>query len=73
MCVARLANLGTPPLGLDAERWLALTIANCSLTVVQVRPEGTMRLLSFSDVGHLPVPLQTYPKPRPAAETMRGK
>jgi serine/threonine-protein phosphatase PGAM5 len=60
-------------LGLDPRRWLAMTIANCSLTVVQVRPDGTMRLLSFSDAGHLPVALQTYPAPRPAAETMRGK
>ena len=60
-------------LGLDPVRWLAMTIANCSLTVVQVRPDGTMRLLSFSDAGHLPVALQTYPAPRPAAETMRGR
>ena len=60
-------------LGLDPVRWLAMTIANCSLTVVQVRPDGTMRLLSFSDAGHLPAALQTYPAPRPAAETMRGR
>lgn len=60
-------------LGLDPVRWLTMTIANCSLTVVQVRPDGTMRLLSFSDAGHLPVALQTYPKPQPAAETMRRR
>ncbi len=60
-------------LGLEPSRWLLMSLGNCSLTVIQVRPEGTARLLSLGDVGHLPVELQTSPRPSPAAETMRGK
>jgi serine/threonine-protein phosphatase PGAM5 len=48
-------------LGLDPTLWLNMTIANCSLTVIQVRPDGRMRLVCFADAGHLPPALQTYP------------
>jgi serine/threonine-protein phosphatase PGAM5 len=49
-------------LGVDRMVWLSMGITNCSLTVIQVRPDGTMRLLSFNDVGHLPLELQTPSK-----------
>ncbi len=48
-------------LGVDAEAWLGMSIANCSLTVIQVRPDGTCRLVTFADAGHIPFPLRTYP------------
>jgi serine/threonine-protein phosphatase PGAM5 len=47
-------------LGLDTRRWSQMDIANASLTVIAVRPDGSPRLVLFSDVGHLPVPLQTW-------------
>lgn len=47
-------------LGMDPKRWLAMEIANGSLTVISVRPDGTTRLVLFSDVGHLPVEKQTW-------------
>jgi hypothetical protein len=37
-----------------------MEIANASLTILAVRPDGTSRLVSFSDVGHLPVARQTW-------------
>lgn len=52
-------------LGLDPTLWLNMAIANCSLTLIQVRPDGRTRLLSFSDTGHLPPAMQVYPKPSP--------
>ena len=48
-------------LGVDPEAWLGMSIANCSLTVIQVRPDGTCRLVTFADAGHIPFPLRTYP------------
>lgn len=48
-------------LGVDPAAWLGLTIANCSLTVIQVRPDGSCKLFLFGDLGHLPPALQTYP------------
>jgi serine/threonine-protein phosphatase PGAM5 len=47
-------------LEVDPTAWLGMTIANCSLTVVRVNADGSMRLVSYDDVGHLPLDLQTY-------------
>ena len=56
--------LVTKVLGVDSKRWYAMSIANCSLTVVTIAPGGAMALLSFSDTGHLPENLttRTFPK-----------
>jgi serine/threonine-protein phosphatase PGAM5 len=48
-------------LGVEPAAWLGMTIANCSLTVIQVRPDGSCKLFLFADIGHLPPALQTYP------------
>ncbi|MBK9305101.1 MAG: histidine phosphatase family protein [bacterium] len=48
-------------LGVDPQAWLGMSIANCSLTVIQVRADGTCRLVTFADAGHIPFPLRTYP------------
>lgn len=48
-------------LGMDPRGWLNMTIANCSITVIEVRPDGHTRLVSFDDVGHLPPALRVYP------------
>ncbi len=47
-------------LGLDAKKWLNMDIANCSLTVISVKADGTTRLVIYSDVGHVPVERQTW-------------
>jgi len=44
----------------DPRRWAEMEIGNASLTIIAVRPDGTTRLVCFSDVGHLPVPKQTW-------------
>ncbi len=58
----------TKVLGVDTMSWLRMSIGNCSLTAVRINPDGSMRLLFFGDVGHLPPNLQTrtghYPKER---------
>lgn len=48
-------------LGVDPEAWLQMSIANCSITVVQVRADGSMKLVSFADSGHVPYSMTTYP------------
>lgn len=59
-------------LGVDSEAWANMTIANCSITVVEVRPDGGLRLVSFDDIGHMPVDKQTYTgKKRPQAAPAR--
>jgi serine/threonine-protein phosphatase PGAM5 len=47
-------------LGLDTRRWSSMEIANGSLTALIVHPDGAVRLVTYSDVGHLPVTKQTW-------------
>ncbi|TPW16722.1 MAG: serine/threonine-protein phosphatase PGAM5, partial [bacterium] len=49
----------TKTLNVDTMAWLGMGIGNASLTIIQVRADGTSRLMSFSDVGHLPPNMQT--------------
>lgn len=50
----------TRALGTDTRRWMQMDIANCSLTILAVRSDGTTRLVMFSDVGHIPIDKQTW-------------
>lgn len=47
-------------LGLDTRHWTDLDLGNASITAIAVRPDGTARLVAFSDTGHLPPALQTW-------------
>ncbi len=51
----------TRVLRVDPLAWLQMSIANCSLTVVQVRADGSMKLVAFADSGHIPYSMTTYP------------
>jgi serine/threonine-protein phosphatase PGAM5 len=53
-------------MGADPKLWLSMSVANCSLTVIQVRANGTCKITAVGDRGHLPVALQTWAMPRPA-------
>ena len=47
-------------LGADVRHWYGPDTANASLTVIAVRPDGTCRLVTFNDTGHLPAEMQTW-------------
>lgn len=49
----------TKVLQVDTMAWLQMSIGNCSLTVVRILPDGTMKLALFSDVEHIPPNMQT--------------
>ncbi len=51
----------TRVLEVDPLAWLQMSIANCSLTVVQVRMDGSKKLVGFADSGHIPYSMTTYP------------
>ena len=50
-------------LGVDPKSWLGMSIGNCSLTEIYVAADGSMKILSFSDLGHIPFNLQTRTSP----------
>ncbi len=49
----------TKVLSVETKVWLQMTIGNCSLTIVRISPEGSMKLVSFNDLGHIPSNMQT--------------
>jgi serine/threonine-protein phosphatase PGAM5 len=63
-------------LGLDSLRWLRMSVGNCSITTLRVRPDGRCQVLEVGDVGHLPPRLQSRlwsPAPRPARPAPGGR
>ena len=46
-------------LKVDTMAWLQMSITNCSLTIIRITPDGTMKLDAFSDSGHIPPNMQT--------------
>ena len=51
--------LVTKALGVDTQAWLNLSLAHCSLTIIQVAPDGSFKVLAFADAGHIPPNLQS--------------
>ena len=47
-------------LGADTKYWSNQDVGNCSLSIIAVRPDGSIRLVMYSDVGHIPVEKQTW-------------
>ena len=41
-------------LGVDPQGWLGLSVAHCSLTIIQVSPQGAFKVLAVGDAGHIP-------------------
>lgn len=41
-------------LGVDPQAWLGLSVAHCSLTIIQVSPSGAFKVLAVGDSGHIP-------------------
>ena len=49
----------TKVLKVETMSWLQMTTGNCGLTVVRIKPDGSMKLISFNDMGHIPLNLRT--------------
>jgi serine/threonine-protein phosphatase PGAM5 len=49
----------TKVLKVDTMSWLQMSIGNCSLTIIRILPDGSMKLAAYSDMGHIPPNMQT--------------
>jgi serine/threonine-protein phosphatase PGAM5 len=47
-------------LGVDAKSWPGLSVAHASLTIVQIHPNGAIRVIAVGDAGHIPANLQSW-------------
>jgi len=50
----------TKVLKVDTMSWLQMSISNCSLTIIRILPNGNMKLVAFSDYGHIPENMRTF-------------
>lgn len=49
----------TKVLKADPMSWLQMSIGNCSLTIIRILPDGSMKLAAYDDMGHIPPNMQT--------------
>ncbi len=47
-------------LAVDPAAWLGLSVANGSLTTIQVRADGSFKILGVGDSGHIPYRMNTF-------------
>jgi serine/threonine-protein phosphatase PGAM5 len=47
-------------LQVDPGIWQRYRTSNCNVTEVRINPDGSMRGVSYNDVGHLPPELRTF-------------
>lgn len=51
--------LVTRALGVEPKAWLGMSLANCSITIIRIAPDGAVKVLAVGDVGHIPPNMQT--------------
>lgn len=51
-------------LQLPPEAWMRISLAHCSISVLQIYPNGDVRLRTLGDVGHFPIDMITVGYPR---------
>jgi serine/threonine-protein phosphatase PGAM5 len=44
----------------DPRAWLGMSVAHASMTVIQVQPDGSAKVLAAGDSGHIPSPLLSW-------------
>jgi serine/threonine-protein phosphatase PGAM5 len=52
--------LVTKALRVDTRAWAMMSVANASLSVVQISADGSMLVLSVGDIGHIPPSMQGW-------------
>jgi serine/threonine-protein phosphatase PGAM5 len=50
-------------LNVDSRTWPVMSVAHASVTILRVRPDGSMTVLGVGDIGHVPPNLQSWGGP----------
>jgi len=50
----------TRALEVDQTAWLAMSVSNASLTTIQIRADGSFKILGVGDSGHIPYRMNTF-------------
>lgn len=54
-----IRNMVVRALGVDPKSWLGMSVGNGSITRIRVEADGTFKVISVGDVGHIPPNLRT--------------
>jgi serine/threonine-protein phosphatase PGAM5 len=54
-----IRNMVVRAMGVDDVAWLEMSVGNASITRIRIEADGSFKVLSVGDVGHLPPNLQT--------------
>lgn len=54
-----IRNMVVRAMGVDDLAWLEMSVGNASITRIRIEKDGSFKILSVGDVGHLPSNLQT--------------
>ena len=54
-----IRNMVVRAMGVDDMAWLEMSVGNASITRIRIEADGSFKVLSVGDVGHLPPNLQT--------------
>ncbi|MCB0421299.1 MAG: histidine phosphatase family protein [Bdellovibrionales bacterium] len=44
----------------DTSKWINFDIFQCSISTVAIEPDGKRRLLTFGEIGHIPIKKRTF-------------
>lgn len=47
-------------LQVSPQAWVNMEINNCGISHIVIMPDGDMKLVSYNDIGHLPIHLRTF-------------
>ncbi len=47
-------------LGVDTSKWINFDIFQCSISTVSIEADGKLRLVTFGEIGHIPVEKRTH-------------
>ena len=50
----------TMALQVDETAWLGMSVAHCSITTIQVRGDGSFKVIGVGDSGHIPYDMTTF-------------
>jgi serine/threonine-protein phosphatase PGAM5 len=54
-----IRNMVVRAMGVDPQAWLEMSVGNASITRIRVEADGTFKVISVGDVGHIPPGLRT--------------
>lgn len=54
-----IRNMVVRALGVDPNAWLEMSVGNASVTRIRIEADGTFKVISVGDVGHIPPNMRT--------------